>query len=820
MAEGGTIVTQAFTVPREKLRQELDPRSLPFDSTAELQPLDGIFGQKRAVQALAFGLSVKSPDYNIFVTGPTGTGRSTYTQKAVHQRAGHEAVPDDWCYVYNFEQPYEPIALRLPPGVGAALARDMEHLVEELQQRIPKVFESEDYQKSKERVIKQFQEKSNALIEKFRREASAAGFSLQRTPAGFMAFPTVEDRPLKPEEISRLDETSRQQLEANASAVENKMQELGRHLRALEKEAQEQVAQLDKGIGYYLVSLPLSDLKGRYREFPQVVEYLQAVQEDIVENLDDFRTANEQQNPLDFLFQRTKGEKITKYSVNLLVDNSKQRGAPVIIETNPTYYNLTGKIEYKGQLGLMMTDFSMIKAGALHRANGGYLVLFAEDILRQPAAWDALKKALKNQEVSIENMAESYGLIPTASIKPEPIRLKTKVILIGSPVIYNLLYHLDEDFSKLFKVKVDFSADMDRTPANIANYAAFIASHCRQAGLKHFSAPATAKLIDYSTRLAEDQGKLSASFNKMVEIICEADAWAQVDGAPQVEASHVVKALEEKEYRSNKLEERIRELIARGDILIDTRERVIGQVNGLSVIDLGDYQFGKPSRITARTYSGKEGVLNIERESRLSGRIHDKGVLILSGYLGGKYARNKPLALSATICFEQSYDGVEGDSASSAELYALLSSLAGVPLYQGIAVTGSVNQRGQIQPIGGVNRKIEGFFTVCKLQGFTGNQGVIIPRQNVKNLQLKDEVIEAAAAGKFHIYAIDNIEEGLEILTGLPAGEPDAAGNYPKGTFNYLVNKSLEEFAAQLRFHRPWSWLEEEQPAGIGTEGS
>ncbi|MGI6576157.1 MAG: Lon protease family protein [bacterium] len=802
--------TAYSSLPAKSLRCQLNPRLLPFNTTEQLIPIDDIFGQERAVQALTFGLTIKNPHYNIFVVGPAGTGRSTYTQTAIAKKALQETPPDDWCYVYNFAQPYEPISLRLPPTVGASLAQDMEVLVEELQQRIPIIFESEEYQQSKERVIKQYQETSNELIDQFQQEAKAAGFTLQRTAAGFIVFPMVDNRPLKPEEMAGLDEATRKQFETVSRQVEDKLQELGRRLRLLEKEAQTQVEELDKQIGYFIVRHPIDDLKLRYQAFPRVVEYLEAVQNDIIENLNAFRKEKDELDALDFLFNKSKQEtSFNKYKVNLLIDNGKQQGAPVVIETNPTYYNLIGKIEYKGQLGLMLTDFSMIKAGALHRANGGYLILYAEDILRQPASWDALKKALKNQEIRMENIAERYGLVPTAGLKPEPIPLETKVIIIGSPIIYNLLYQFDEDFATLFKVKADFGAEMPRTPDNISNYAAFIASYCRRAGLRHFTAAACAQLIDYSSRLAGDQEKMTARFNKIVEMICEANAWAEADGSKQIEPMHMVKALEAKEYRSNRTEEKIRELIARGDILVDTKDKVIGQINGLSVLDLGDYRFGKPVRITARTYSGKQGVINIERESDLSGPIHNKGVLILSGYLGGKFAQDKPLTLSATICFEQSYDGVEGDSASSAELYALLSSLAGVPLSQGIAVTGSVNQRGEIQPIGGVNEKIEGFFYVCKIQGFTGRQGVIIPRQNIKNLMLKDEVVEAVTKGIFHIYAIDHISEGIEILTDLPAGDKDENESFATGTVNDLVNRRLTAFAQQIRTQQLWQIDEE-----------
>jgi len=551
----------------------------------------------------------------------------------------------------------------------------------------------------------------------------------------------------------------------------------------------------------------VSRLKDKYRDQEGVRQYLDQVQQDVVEHLDDFRDDGEPEAQLPaVLLRQMRGRRdaFVRYRVNLLVDHSDTRGAPVVVEPNPTYYNLVGKVEYRGELGTLHTDFTMVKPGALHRANGGYLVLQARDVLTSPFAWDALKRTLKSGQIRTENIHEQYGLIPTASFRPEPIPSRVKVVLVGNPLIYYVLYTFDEDFRKLFKVRADFDTEMDRTPDTLNQYASVVASICHQRNLPHFDRSAVARVVDYSSRLAEDQTKLSARFNEVTEIIYEAAEWARHDGRSLVTAQHVSRALEEKIYRSNRIEEKIRELIARGSLLVDVEGATLGQVNGLAVLNLGDYAFGKPNRITARSFVGARGVVNIERETDLSGRIHSKGVMILGALLGGRYAQDKPLSLSATLTFEQLYDEVDGDSASVAEFFALLSELSGLPIDQGIAVTGSVNQKGEIQPVGGINQKVEGFYYVCKVKGLTGRQGVIVPHQNVPNLMLRDEVCRAITEGRFHVWAIRTIDEGIALLTGVPAGEPDARGRYPRGTVNELVDRRLRELAQRMRqYARP-----------------
>ncbi|MFA6670878.1 MAG: ATP-binding protein, partial [Bacillota bacterium] len=586
-------------------------------------------------------------------------------------------------------------------------------------------------------------------------------------------------------------ETRNEQLQMRAVEVFNGVKDL-------ELKAQDAIKELDADIAMNSVGYGIGEMKAKYRECncTEILDFFDGVQKDIIENVDDFKGKEEsQETEIPWIAKGRKKDITFKYRINLLVDSSKLDHAPVIIETYPTYYNLVGKVEYENQLGVLTTNFTRIKAGALHRANGGYLIVQAKDVLSNSYSWEALKRALKTGEIAIENIAEQTGMVATSSLRPRPIPLDVKIIVIGSYEIYNLLYNLDEDFKKLFKVKADFDIEMDRDAEHIYRVAAFISKHCREQGLRHFDRSAVTRIVEYSSRLADHQNKLSTRFNEIVEIIYEADTWAGMEGAGYVTGDHVTKAIQEKVYRSNKYEKKIHEYIKDGTILIDTEGVVTGQVNGLSVLDLGEYSFGRPSRITAVAYAGKKGVINVEREVKMSGSIHDKGVLILGGYLGDKFAQRAPLSLTASIAFEQSYGGVDGDSASSTELYAILSTLADVPIKQGIAVTGSVNQRGEIQPIGGVNQKIEGFFRVCREKGLTGDQGVMMPHQNVDNLMLDDEVIAAVSEGRFHIYPVRTIEEGIQILTGMPAGTIGEDGSYPEGTLYHRVQQKLETFS-------------------------
>ncbi|MDR7543762.1 MAG: AAA family ATPase [Armatimonadota bacterium] len=791
----------ARRVSADQVRWTCHPEDLPFETTQELPAGDSIIGQDRAVRALDFGLTVPQVGYNVFVSGPPGTGRTTYTHSKAAQMAAGQPVPPDWIYVHNFQQPDQPLAISLPPGRGAEFRREMERLVADLKDLIRKLFASETFEARRTSLLQQFEQQANVIWRELEQGARRLGFALQRTPGGIVTVPiSPAGEPLTDEQLAQLTATHRQELERRARELQESVAEATRKVRSIEREAREAVGELERAAVKSVASHAVDALKQRFAEQPRIVEWLDRLLADVVEHHDDFREESEQPPPLPFLARRVE---FTRYRVNLLIDHSQTRGAPVVHELNPTYYNLFGKAEYRGEFGAMVTDFTMIKPGALHRANGGYLILQARDLLTSPFAWEGLKRALKSREIRVENIAEQYGLFATATLRPEPIPLNVKVILIGVPLIYHLLYLYDDDFPKLFKIKADFDTDIERTPESMVEYARAIGAICRREGLLPFDRGAVARCLEQSARFAEDQQRLSMRFNQMSDVIYEASAWARSEGAAVVSARHVQRAIEEHIRRSNRIEERIRQLIRDGQLLVTIDGAVTGQVNGLSVIVLGDYAFGRPSRVTARTYVGGRGVVNIERETQMSGRIHTKGVLTLAAYLGGRYAQQRPLSLNASITFEQTYEEVEGDSASSTELYALLSELSGVPIDQGIAVTGSVNQKGEIQPIGGVNEKVEGYYYVCKALGLTGRQGVVVPHQNLRNLMLNDEVTQAIRDGTFHLWAVKSIDEGLEILTGMPAGQPDAEGNFPEGTVNYLVSRRLGELAERLRRFGP-----------------
>lgn len=751
----------------DKLKKYIDPNLFNFVTTETIKSLDGLIGQERAKDSMEFGLKIKQKGYNIFITGLTGTGKSSYATSSINKVASEEKVPDDWVYVFNFDKPSQPIAINLKPGVGRQLQRDMKEFVEQLQREVPKAFNTKSYDLQKSEIIKKYQDKKNNLVEELNTLAKNFGFVLKETKTGIVSIPVIDGKQVNNEEYEQLDEEKKKEIESKASEFEVKVLQIWKDIQNVDKEARDEIHELDNNIGLFAVGHLIDDLRTKYNDYNSVIKYLDSIQRDILENLDNFRNEDDEDNQFPFILKKNRKAFLKKYSVNLFVDNSRMKGAPVIVEYNPNYNNILGSIEYESDFGVATTDFTKIKAGALHRANGGYLILQAKDVLTYPYVWDALKRTLKTDKITIENVTSSYGLLSISSLKPEPIELNVKVVLIGTPYLYHLLYNYDEDFKKLFKVKVDFNDVMDLNDDNIAQMAAFVKKHCETDNLRPFHNTGVAKIIEYSTRISEDQNKLTTRFNDIVEILYESDIWAEIDKSPIVKGEHVEKAIKEKIKRVNMIEEKYIDYFKEGLLLIDVTGEKVGIVNGLSVIDLGDYQFGKPSRITVTTYPGEEGVVNIERETKMSGHIHDKGVMIITGYIGSKYADDFPLTLSARICFEQLYEGVEGDSASSTELYGILSSLSGVPIKQGIAVTGSVNQFGIIQPVGGVTHKIEGFYKLCKVKGLTGDQGVIIPEQNIENLVLDDEVINACKEKKFHIYSIKTIDEGMEILTGV-----------------------------------------------------
>jgi len=783
-------------VTKEELYKCCDPSQFSFNTTDEIPELKETIGQTRALRALEFGLGIEEHGFNIYILGESGTGKMTTIKKILEEKAKNEPVPNDWCYVYNFKNPDVPKALSLPPGTGVTFQKDMEELINTLRQEIPKVFESKEYERQRTKILEEFQQKQKKYFSELEKETREKDFTLRKTVSGLALVPIKKTgETLSEEEYESLDPKVKKKIEEIGKQLQDKLDDVLRIVREEEKKVKNRMNQLEREAALSSVGHRIDELKNKYRDNPGVLSYLEEVKEDILDHLEDFKPQEEQPPALPFLKPMKPEPSFVKYSVNVLVDNRELKGAPVVIESNPTYYNLFGRIEHKLQYGVAMTDFSMIKAGSLHKANGGYLVTDALEVLKNIFVYDALKRTIKDREIKIEDVWEQYRLISTVTLRPEAIPFNVKIVLVGNPRLYYLLYNLDEEYRELFKVKADFENRMDRSQENMLKYASFVRTKCVEKGLKPFDRGAVAKVIEYGSRLAEHQHKLSTKFAEIADLIKEADYWAKRNNNSVVTAEDVERALQEKIYRVNKVEKKILEAVKEGTILVDTEGSVVGQVNGLSVIDLGDYRFGIPSRITAKTYAGKAGIVNIEREAKLSGKIHEKAILILTAYLGGKYAIKQPLSLTASLTFEQLYGEVEGDSATCAEVYALLSSIAGVPLKQCLAVTGSMNQHGEVQPIGGVNEKIEGFFEVCKLSGLNGTQGVIIPRRNLIHLMLRSEVIEAVVNGKFNIYAIDNIEDGIEILTGMPPGELQPDGTYPEGTFNHLVLKKLQELS-------------------------
>ncbi len=802
-----------YEVPADKLRWRCDPAVFDFQCTKDLAPLREFIGQNRAIRAIEFGLSMDRDGYNIYVAGLTGTGKTsavkTYIKKLIEEKQAREEVhsPDDWCYLYNFADADRPQIINLPQGKGKTFKEQINNLLQRLKEELAKAFSSEEYKAQRKTTVGESQAEQQKIFEEVRKEAQTQGFLFQMTTLGPALIPLMEGKPISQEDYMALQEPLRKELEAKRSQLSQKLEASFEKAQALERQAVEKLQQADKAVASFTVSRLFDSLIKEYGVWERISRYLTDLKSYAVDNLDIFKEQEKQAQPIlgvpasHIVYGR---DPFLPFQVSVFVDNSAAEGPPVIIEPNPNYANLFGKIERRFLLGGYLSDHTMLKAGALQIANGGYLLLSAMDVLTNPAVWPALKRAIKTKEVRIEDPFEQFGLIAPQGLKPQPMPIDVKIILIGDAMLYQILSMYDEEFWEIFKVKADFNFEVTRTKENMMAFAAFIAGHCEESGMCHFDRTGVAMMMEYSARMVADQEKLSSRFAQIRELIEEAAYWAGKDGASLVSGQHVGKAVEEKLFRHNLPDERIRELIDNGTIMIDVDGVVTGQVNGLSIYSLGDITFGKPSRITCKTFLGRGGVINIERESQLSGRIHDKGVLILSGYMGWKFAQDSPLSLSASLCFEQSYEGVEGDSASSTELYGLLSSLSGVPIMQNIAVTGSVNQKGEVQPIGGVNQKIEGFFQICRAKGLNGNQGVMIPRRNLRNLMLREEVLEAVRQGKFHIYAVGTIDEGIEVLTGVEAGEKGKDGTYPESSVNYKVDKQLKEMATKLKqFYGP-----------------
>ena len=785
-------------LPVDRLHRTCDPSQISCKSSSEVRERGTIIGQPRAVHALKFGLGIKEKGFNVFVSGMPGTGRTTTIGQFLEEIAKKEPTPHDWCYVHNFRDPYQPNALKFPAGMAVEFRSDMVNLVQMVSQEIRNAFESEQYSTQREGTIKTFQQKKQELLDQINTQAMQQGFSLQATPVGLVTIPIRKGKPLSEEEYMALTGEEREALMKAQQAIQAALDAALHQVRGFDKGALEAIQKLDQEVAKYAIGHLFKDVEEKYQHLEEIREYLEAVLADILANLSDFKPEGEEQqsSPIPALTPRK--NPLRKYAVNVLVDNSACSGAPVVLEMNPTYANLLGRIEQEAQFGALSTDFTLVRRGSLHQANGGYLVLPVEEVLRNPLAWESLKRALENKEISIEDVGEKIGFVMTKSLKPEPIPLDVKVILIGRPDMYPLLLAYDEQFNELFKVKADFDIWMERNEEHIKEYTAFTATLCDQDKLVHLDATGIGKVVEYGSRLAEDQTKLSTRFGEISDVIREASYYARRDKAELVTGHHITQAIDERFYRSNLIQERIQEMISRGTIKIDVDGEAVGQVNGLSVIQVGDVTFGQPNRITVSIGLGREGLIDIEREAKLGGPLHTKGVLILSGYIAEKYTQDKPLNLSARLVFEQNYSGVDGDSASSTELYAILSALSSLPIKQGIAVTGSVNQKGEVQAIGGVNEKIEGFFETCQIKGLTGEQGVIIPESNVDHLMLKDAVLEAVKESKFHVWPVKTIEEGIEILTGVPAGKRMDGTTFEQDSVHGRVNQRLHDMASAL----------------------
>jgi lon-related putative ATP-dependent protease len=766
--------------------------------------LETIIGQERAVRALRFGLGIRSKGFNIYVAGLPGTGKTTAVKQFLEEIARTMTPPPDWCYVHDFENSDRPNAIQFPSGTALQFKVDLDNLLRLAIQDIRAAFESEEYVKQQEEIIRSFEQQKQNIFASLNQRAEQNGFILQASPMGLLTVPLNQGKPLSEAEFIALS----QEEKASIAERQQKMQEILeasiRQGKIQDKKAREAILALEQRVTEYAIKPHIQELIDKYSQAPfrtepnEIVQFLERVRADIIENRARFKAEAGEPTESPGPAQEPREVFLRRYHVNILVDNSKLSGAPVVLESNPTYTNLCGRIEQEARFGALTTDFTLIRKGCLQQANHGFLVLPAVDLLRNPLAWETLKRALENQEIAIEDAGEKLGLIFTRSLRPEPIPLEIKVILIGPPDIYQLLLQYDERFSELFKVKADFDSQIEWNETNLNDYAVFVEKVCKSENLKSMDESGLARLVEHGARLAGRQDRLTTRFGEVADVIREASFYATQEQAPAVSAAHVLRAIEERYDRSSLVQERIRELIEHGVIKIDLGGARVGQVNGLSVFDLGDIAFGQPSRITATTAIGREGVIDIEREAKLGGPIHTKGVLILSGYLAEQFAQEKPLSLAARLVFEQNYSGVEGDSASSTELYALLSALAGIPIKQGIAVTGSVNQKGEIQAIGGINEKIEGFFEVCKAAGLSGEQGVIIPTSNVNNLMLKESVVKAIAIGTFHIWSIDSIDDGIEILTGVKAGYRLADGTFEAGSVYARVDARLKGFADRL----------------------
>ena len=782
------------------LKDVCNPNMIKFDKIKEVADTTNlVYGQDRGIKALEFGVNVDLKGYNLYLEGPTGVGKTMYTKKFLQTRAAKEKVPNDWCYIYNFNDPNEPIAVSLPAGQGKVFQETMDAFIRNIRKDIKKTFNNDEFEKEKKLIKQEFEEKKDSILVKLNDKTLKHGFQVKSAQNGIYMMPVYEGKTIEEEEYEKLPLEVKSEFESKSQVVQEMIFDTLSELKIIENKADKKIEEWKANIALLTVNIHVNNVKANYKRNKKINNFLDNVKKDILKNVNAFmNTENENDNKQQLPPQvraMQNNEPWLNYRVNLFVDNSNLEGAPVIMDSNYTFQNIFGKLEYENQYGIMKTDFTMLKPGLLQKANGGYIIFQAKDLLSNPQCYENLKKVLLVKEVSSENNMEQRSSMMLVSLKPEPIPLDLKVIMIGNSEIYHTLLSMDDDFRKLFKIKVEFEEDAPKTDENIAKLVKFVRSYCEQEDLLDVDKEAMARIVEYASKLSGDKEKLSTQFSEIGQIVGEASTWAKLDKSKIVTQKYVQKAFDERIERIKKYDTKYSQMIKEGALLINTEGYKVGQINGLTVITIGDYSFGKPSKITANTYIGRQGIVNIEREVQMSGSTHSKGVMILTGYLGELFAQDKALSLNASICFEQLYGGVDGDSASSTEAYAILSSLSEMPINQSIAVTGSVNQKGEIQPIGGVNEKIEGFFQICKMRGLNGEHGVIIPIQNVRNLHLNDEVVDAVKNGLFHIYAISTIDEGIEILTGVPAGKKDKYGKFPAGTINYLANEKLTKYA-------------------------
>jgi lon-related putative ATP-dependent protease len=789
----------------KELRAFIDPASLPYDHTGAIEPLEKtVVGQKRGIDAIEFGMGMKERGYNIFVAGPAKAGLTYISKTFLEKQAAQEPIPCDWCYVYNFKEPDKPKNLSLSPGKGQGLKKDMENMIETLKNKIPEVFNSDDYQNKEKELRKTFEKKRDAILDDLSKMAREKDFILQFSQVGMFIVPSnAEGEPMSKDTINQMDEEQKKEIRRKSEELQGTMKNAIRLIREAETEFQEKHNKLDNNIALFVVEHYMTTILEKYSDEEDVQEFLKAVQDDIVENIGDFKKLQDEQQqpdlPVPVPVPSSRENLFKKYTVNLLIDNSETKGAPVIIESNPVYPNLFGSVERQAFFGALITDFSMIKPGSLHKANGGYLIIKAMDLLKWYLSYEALKRALDREEIKIEDPGELYGIFSSKTIHPEPIPLNVKIVLTGDPRIYQLLYIYDERFQKFFKVKAHLDDRFDRKEECVVRLIQMMSNFCRDQKIRHVDREGIARILEYSMELTEDHNKFSLELGDISDLLKEANYFASREHHELITGEDIETAIQKRIYRANLIEERIKETVTRDIFWVETEGEKIGQINGLSILMTGDHVFGKPGRITASVSVGKQGVVAIDRESKMSGSTHTKGVIILSNFLRERFAYNKPISLSASLCFEQSYGMIDGDSASSTELYVLLSAISEIPIKQGIAVTGSVSQKGEIQPIGGVTKKIEGFFDICQYKGLTGEQGVIIPEKNRINLMLKQEVIDAVAEEKFHIWPVTRIEEGIQILTGLEAGERQADGNYPENTVFRKVDDRLSELTRIIK---------------------